>query len=348
MGNGMAWQWPVVLWLLGMVPLSVAAYWWVRRQRRKYAVRYTSLALIRAALPAKWGARRHVPFALYLFALGSLVGALARPMAAVPLPRSRATVMLVMDVSLSMCATDIAPTRLEAAQGAALSFIEQQAPGTQIGLVAFASLAALVQPPTTDQRALQQAVQRLDIGLGTALGSGLDAALRAIGDLHEDHTAGPPPDRAAGEYAPEIIVLLTDGVTTVGEPPLEAAARAAERGVRVFPIGFGTPNGSFTRCGEDAGVAGVPARAARWTPQNMGGGYHEGVDEPTLRGIAAMTGGTFYHAASANELQAVLADLPLVTTTRTEWMEVSVAFAALGAVLALAAVVLGMRWNGLL
>ena len=345
----MVWQWPAVLWLLVLVPLSIATYGWVLRKRRRYPVRYASLSLIRAALPPRWGARRHVPFALFLLSVGSLIGALARPMAAVPLAQARATVLLVMDVSLSMCATDIAPTRLEAAQAAALGFIEQQAPGTQIGLVAFASLAALVQPPTTDQRELQRAVQRLDTGLGTALGSGLDTALRAIDDLYHEPTATPPPERAEGVYAPEIIVLLTDGVATVGEPPLEAAARAAQRGVRVYPIGFGTPNGNFTHCNGDARAPSLPAMPANWAPQSAsGGGSYEGLDEPTLREMAAMTGGTFYSATSANELQAVLAELARVTTTRFEWMEISVAFAAAGAILALAAIALGMRWNGLL
>jgi Ca-activated chloride channel homolog len=342
----MEWQWPGSLWLLGLLPLAVAAYVWVLRRRRKYAVRYASLALVRAAAPTHWSRRRHVPFGLWLLALGSLVGAMGRPVAAVPVPSARATVMLVMDVSLSMCSTDIEPSRLQAAQTAALGFIRDQAPGTQIGLVAFASFAVLVQPPTTDQNQLQAAVRHLDTGLGTAIGSGIAAALKAIDDQRPPATQTAP--RMPGEYAPEIIVLLTDGVATVGDPPLEAAQQAADRGVRVFPIGFGTPTGAYARCEGDAPPAGGAERQLGWDPQQGFSGYHEGVDEPTLRQIAQMTGGNYYAATSAGELRTVLADLPAMSVTQIERIEVTVVLAGLGALLALSAMLLSMRWNGVM
>jgi Ca-activated chloride channel family protein len=329
---------------LGLVPLSAAAYAWALR-RRKYSVRYASLSLVRAALPPGWSKRRHVPFGLWLMALGSLAGAMGRPVAGVPVSTARAMVVLVVDVSLSMCSTDIAPTRLEAAQTAALGFVRHQAPGTEIGLVAFASFAALVQPPTTDQQQLSSAVRHLETGLGTAIGTGISTALKAIVDHRppSDH----PEQWTAGHYAPEIIVLLTDGVTTTGEPPLEAAEQAAARGVRIFPIGFGTENGAYARCGDVSTIAG-PERQLGWDPQPMANVYHEGVDEPTLRHIADLTGGRYYSAASASELQRVLADLPAVMVTRVEWVELTVALVAVGAVLALAAMALSLRWNGVM
>lgn len=342
---GMVWQWPVLLWLLVLLPLCAVAYGWVLRRRRKYAARFSSLALVRAARPPRWGGRRHVPFAFMLLALGSLVGALGRPMAAVPVTGARATVLLVIDISLSMCATDIEPSRLEAAQAAALAFIAEQPSTTQIGVVAFGSFAELVQAPTTDQRLLQAAVRRLDTGLGTAIGSGLETALRAIDELQP--SGAPPPDRPEGQYAPEVIVLLTDGVATVGAPPLEAAAKAAERGVRIFPIGFGTSRGTFAPCSSHGDVGSAPggAASAGWAPR-LSTGFHEGIDEVTLQEIANLTGGRYHAATSAGELNAVLAGLPAVFTSQTEWMEVSVGFAGLGALLALAAFLLSMRWNG--
>jgi Ca-activated chloride channel family protein len=332
------------LWLLGLLPLSVAAYVWALRRRRRYAVRYASLSLVRAALPPRWGGRRHVPFGLWLMALGSLAGAMGRPMAGVPVATSRATVMLVIDVSLSMCSTDIEPTRLGAAQAAALDFIRQQAPGTEIGLVAFASFAALVQPPTTDQQQLQYAVRHLDTGLGTAIGSGITTALKAIDDRRS--APGQTEQWSEGQYAPEIIVMLTDGVATVGEPPLEAARQAAARGVRVFPIGFGTANGAYGRCSTSDDIS-APERQLGWNPQPGMSSYNEGVDEPTLRQIANTTGGRYYTASSAGELQQVLADVPAVMVTRVEWVELTVALVAFGALLSLAAMALSLRWGSL-
>ncbi len=299
--------------------------------------------MLRAARPPRARLRRHAPFGLYLLALGSLIGATGGPVAAVPVPTARATVMLAVDVSLSMCATDIPPTRLEAAEAAALSFVRQQGPATQIGVVTFASYAMLVQPPTTNHQALEAAISDLETGLGTAIGSGILTSLEAIDDQQLPPTPAPATVRPKVEqtYAPEIIVLLTDGVATTGVPPLEAAQQAAARGVRVYPIGFGTPEGAFAECDQ---AAHRNSPLFNWQPQPSSG-YHEGVDEATLMQIADMTGGTYYAATSAGELQSVLADLPTVEITRMEWIEVSVAFAAVGAALALAALVLGMRWN---
>ena len=195
----MEWRWPAGLFLLGLLPLSAAVYDWVLRRRQRNVVRYSSLALVRAARPPRSALRRHLPFALWLLALGSLVGALARPLATVTRPsaRDRHAGLGGLTQHVHHRYRAVAPP-----------------PSTQIGVVTFASCVVLVQSPTTDQQSLQSAVEHLDTGLGTAIGSGILTALEAIEDLQAvpGPTAAAPPQPG---YAPEIIVLLTDGVTTV-------------------------------------------------------------------------------------------------------------------------------------
>ena len=346
----MSWLWPSFLFLLGLVPLSIAAYVWVLR-RRRVAVRYSSLALVRAAMPRPSRLRRHLPFALLLLALTSLIIAVARPVRIVTLPSGQATIMLTMDVSGSMRQVDIQPSRLEAARAAALSFIQRQKATTQIGIVAFAGYAELVQPPTSDQEALQVAVESLTTARGTAIGSGILEALDAIAEI--DPNVAPsvtetsaPEDRPTpvpkGAYVPHIIVLLTDGVATGGPLPLDAAQQAVERGVRVYTIGFGTENGTpgFGRrnnFGGDQFGGG----------QQSGGRFRRGIDEETMKQIADLTGGTYHFATSAGELQAVFEDLPTYLITKNVVMEISVLFAAVGALLAAIAIVLSSLWNPL-
>src|SRR6185436_12235515 len=260
----MDWLWPGFLLSLGLLPLLVVVYIWALRRRARVAVRYSSLALVREALPRQAWWRRHLPFALFLLALASLMLALGRPVAVVTVPTGQVTIMLTMDVSRSMCSTDIPPNRLEAAKAAALSFIQSQKPGTQIGIVAFAGFAELVQAPTTDQEVLQDAVASLLTGRRTAIGSGILKGLDAIAaidpavpasddELAPGITVTPVPK---GAYAPDIIVLLTDGVSNAGPLPLEAAQQAADRGVRVYTIGFGTENGQgqFGQAGQGGGA----------------------------------------------------------------------------------------------
>src|SRR4051794_23513335 len=174
--------WPQFLLLLGLVPLLIAVYI-IALRRRRVGLRYSSLALVRAALPrySRW--RRHVPFALFLLALTSLILALVRPVQIVTVPTGQATIILALDVSGSMRQRDIQPSRLEAAQAAALSFIQSQKPNTAIGIVAFAGYAELVQPPTTDQEALQVAVESLTTARGTAIGDGILKSIDAIAEL---------------------------------------------------------------------------------------------------------------------------------------------------------------------
>lgn len=344
-------RWPGALLLLGLVPLIVAAYLWMLRRRRRFAVRFSSLSLVRVALPRPSRLRRHGPFALFVLALTSLIIALARPVSIVSVPTTQATILLAIDVSRSMCAMDILPSRLEAAKSAALSFIQEQPHGTQIGIVAFARFAELVQPPTTDQDALEAAIDTLITGRGTAIGSGIIAALNAIAEIDTNvapvettTSPGPSPTgRPAGSYAPEIIVVLTDGVNSEGLTPQEAAIYAAERGVRVYTIGFGTENsaGAGSSCGGfGGGFSGGGFSGG-------GGGFRRGIDEAALKEVAEVTGGRYYAAASSGELNEVFADLPTYFTTKEEETEISVVFAAIGVLLAALAVGLSLLWNPL-
>jgi Ca-activated chloride channel homolog len=350
--------WPDFLLLLGIIPLLIAAYIWVLRRRRRFAVRYSSLALVREALPRWSRLRRHLPFALFLLALASLLIALARPVAIVSVPSGQTTILLAIDVSRSMCATDILPSRLEAAEAAALSFIQRQKSSTQIGIVAFAGFAEVILPPTTDQEALQDAVESLMTGRRTAIGSGILKAIDAIAEI-DKNVAPSVDDRAPavkptpvpkGAYAPDIIVLLTDGVSNAGPRPLEAAQQAVDRGVRIYTIGFGTESGAVPVCSQRL-LGGGPFDGG---PQfggggggGGGGGFRRGIDEAALKQIADMTGGSYYSAESAGELHDVFQNLPTYLITRHEITEISVAFAAIGALLAAIAIGLSLKWHRL-
>jgi Ca-activated chloride channel family protein len=341
----MALLWPGFLVLLGLVPLLVALYVWQLRRRRRYAVRYSSLTLVREALGPQSRWRRHIPFALFLLALASLVLALTRPVSIIEVPSNQTAILLALDISGSMCATDIPPSRLAAAEEAARMFIRDQPDGTRIGIVAFAGFAQLIQPPTADRAALEAALDNLITARGTAIGSAILEAIDAIAEENLEVTSsvrqGATRGAAAlpaGDYAPEIIVVLTDGVTTTGAPPLEAAQQAAERGIRIYTIGFGTDN-------PDGGGAASPPPPGNACFGRFGGGgwsgggrFNRGIDEATLEQIAALTDGAYYAASSAGELQRVFQDLPLSYTMRAEITEISFGFAALGALLALIAV----------
>ena len=343
--------WPGFLVLLGLIPLTLAVYIWMLRRRRRFAVRYSSLALVREALPHHSRLRRHLPTALFLVALAGLVMALARPVAIVSVPTGRATVILAMDVSGSMCSTDIPPNRLEAAQEAAMSFIESQKSNTQIGIVAFAGYAELVLPPTTDQEALEDAISSLITGRWTAIGSAVLESLNTIAEIDEtvapvvrDESPGVEPTPVPrGAYAPSIIVLLTDGASNRGPRPLEAAQEAVDRGVRVYTIGYGTEEGGRMDCGQSY-LRGNSFGSGQWSG---GGRFRRGIDEETLQEIADMTGGTYYSAESADELQDVFRELPTYLITRHETTEISFAFAAVGALLATLAIVLSLIWHPL-
>jgi len=321
----MSFLWPSAFAALASIPLLILLYLWAQRRRRRIAVRYSSLALVRAALPAQSRLRRYLPMALYFLALASLVVSLARPVAAAQVPAGRATVMLALDVSTSMTQSDISPSRLGAAKHAALEFIDKQKATNQVGIVAFASSSQLVQTPSRDPDKLAKAIRSLTTGRGTAIGSGILTALDAIDQFGQGGGASSTAP-GAGQYEPDIIVVLTDGMNNAGVDPVRAAQRAANSGVRVYTIGFGT----------QAGARGGGAF-----------GRFGGFDEAALERIASMTGGSYYAARSAGELQTVFDSLPTILVTREETVELGVLSAALAALLVTSALLLSQLWHPL-
>jgi Ca-activated chloride channel homolog len=354
----MTFQWIGLLILLAVVPALVAIYAWSLRRRRPVAARYSSLALIRDAAPGSSRLRRHLPFALIAAAATALVLALARPAVVVGVPTNQTTIILALDVSGSMCSTDIAPTRLEAAEAAAIAFITSQRAQTEIGIVAFSGFAAVVQPPTTDQKTLVDAIRSLTTGRRTAIGSGLLAAIDAIAEIDPTiarsvvpgRPGSEPPPVAAGAYAPDIIVLLTDGANNAGPAPVDAARQALDRGLRVYTIGFGSVDGgSLDPTCRQQFIGNEPGGGFGGGGFGGGGGgrFPRGIDEPTLRQVADVTGGTYYPADSADELERVFADLPTNLITKRESLEISVGFVGLGGVLAAFGLLLGRAWRPL-
>jgi Ca-activated chloride channel family protein len=357
---------PIWLVLLALLPVLLGIRIWIQRRRRP-AVRYSSLSLIHDAAPRSSRIRRHMPFALFLLALASLAVAMARPAAIVAVPAGQTTVILAIDVSRSMCATDIPPNRLQAAEAAAASFIEDQASSTRIGIVAFAGFAEMVQAPTTDREVLLDVVAALATGRRTAIGSAILESIDAIAEIDaavapsqgEDDPPGPAPAPVPrGAYAAAIIVLLTDGASNAGPEPVEAAQQAADRGLRVYTIGFGTadPGARNPRCGPQF-IGGEPGDS--FDPGFGGGfggglggggggsGFRREIDEETLMAVADATDAEYYPAESADQLKTVLQNLPTNTITRHEVTELSVAFAALGALFATLAIFLGQAWRPL-
>lgn len=353
----MSFLWSALLYLLLLIPLIIALYVVVLRRRRRFAIRYSSLSLVRAAMSHQSWLRRHLPFALFLLALTSLVVALARPVATIAVPSNRATIILTMDVSRSMCSTDIEPNRLEAAKAAALAFIQRQENGRRIGIVAFAGFAELVQPPTDDRALLEDAITNLTTARRTAIGSAILRSLDAIAEIDSSVTpsdTGNIPEGAftpvpEGQYGPHIVVLLTDGASNAGPSPISAAIQATERGVRVYTIGFGTTNPSSPMDCGDQFQANDQFGGGGFGPfgGGGGGGFRRGIDEETLTSIADMTGGTYYAASSAGELNNVFENLPTYLAVTREETEIGAFFTAFAALLAVIAMVLSFRWHPL-
>ena len=355
----MDFLWPGLLLLLGLLPVLIAIYAWSLRRRRPSGVRYSSLALVREALPGSSRLRRHLPFALFVLAVGALVVALARPVLIVSVPANQTSIILAIDVSGSMCSADIPPSRLQAAEAAAAAFIQHQGSATQIGIVAFSGFAEVVQPPTTDGEILLDALRSLATGRRTAIGSGILASIDAIAEIDPlvapsqiDSRPGVPPTPVPkGAYAPDIIVLLTDGVSNAGPLPLDAAQQAADRGVRVYTIGFGTPTGGALdpTCAPQFVGREPPGGLGAGPPGGFGGGggFRRGIDDATLKQVADLTGGTYNPAESAGELESVFASLPTSLITKHEVTEIGFGFVALGALLAALAILLGRAWRPL-
>ena len=347
--------WPGFLYLLFLIPLIVAFYILLLRRRRRFAVRYSSLSLVREAASHQSRLRRHLPFALFLFAIASLVFALGRPVATVLIPSNKATIIMAIDVSRSMCSTDIPPNRLEAAKDAASAFIHNHISGRQIGIVAFAGFAELVQPPTDNVRFLDQAIESLTPARRTAIGSAILRSLDAIAEV-DDRVApsditgansAPQQPPFEGGYAPHIIVLLTDGSSNAGPMPLTAAQQAVERGVRVYTIGFGTTNNTSPMiCGDQ--LEGIDQFGGGFgLPFSSGGFFRREIDEDTLKQIADLTGGSYYYAESASQLEDAFQNLPTYITVTRETIEISAFFTAFAALLAVMAMLLSFFRNPL-
>jgi Ca-activated chloride channel homolog len=341
----MTFFWPNMLWSLLLVPALIALYVWLLRRKKKFAVPYANLRIAKQAMTGASAWRRHVPPALLLTAITAMLLALARPAAVVALPSQNETVMLAMDVSGSMRAKDVEPTRIAAAQAAARAFIAEQPRTTKIGLVTFAGTAALVQSPTLAREELLKAIDDFQLQRGTAVGSGLLMALKTIFPdiefdlrLNDPRNASqrampldsgapkkePPKPVEPGSYSSAVIILLTDGQTTTGPDPLIAARMTADRGVRVFTVGVGTNKG------EIIGFEGWSMRVR--------------LDEEALKNIANITRGEYFLASTAADLKKIYQSMGSRLTFEKKETEVSGLFAGFAALLVILAAALSMWW----
>lgn len=345
----MTFLWPELLWSLLLLPLLVLLYLWLLRKRRRSTVRLASLAVAKAALGKGPGWRRHVPPLLMLLALGTLLLALARPTAVITLPLSQRTIILAMDVSGSMRATDVQPNRLVASQNAAKAFLKELPRHVKVGIVAFAGSAQVVQPVTLSREDLNVAIDKFQLQRATAIGSAIVVALselfpgevdlasvtygRASNDpfapqgraIDQPQTEKKPFEPVPpGSYGSAAIILLTDGQRTTGVDTDEAAKMAADRGVRVYTVGVGTVDG------EVIGFEGWSMRVR--------------LDEDTLKAVARDTKGEYFYAGTAENLQQVYESLSTRLTVEKKETEVSGLLALAAAVLVLLSAGLSLFW----
>lgn len=351
----MQFLWPQMLWLLLALPLLAAAYLYLLARRKKTALLYASLALPRAALGSRQRLRRHIPPLLFFVALALALLACARPSATITLPSDTVTLVLSMDISRSMEATDVAPTRISAAQQAARDLIIGLPANVRLGIVSFATTATVVLPPTNNRQDMLEALERFQLQRGTATGSGLIQALAVLfpddgidledilfngmsarpgrGPRSLDEAASADAARKRdqereavqpGSYRHGAVILLSDGRRTTGPDPAEAARMAAQRGVRVYTVGFGSTQG---------GAAGE---------SNLS--YFMQLDEPALRAVATITGGEYFQAGSAADLSQVYRQLSARFALEHKETEVSALLAASSVLLLVAACALSMLW----
>jgi len=348
----MIFLWPSFLWLLLALPLAVLLYLYLLKRRKITALHYPSLGLVRAALSPGNRWRRHVPPLLMLLALAALLLASTRPVAVLTLPSRQQTIILAMDVSGSMRASDVQPDRITAAQNAAKAFIAELPRNVRVGIVAFAGSAQIAQQPTQNREDLLTAIDSFQLQRGTATGNGIMLALAALfpqsgidvaalataprrgmrpqslDDVTQQRDDGAPPFTpvAPGSYTSAAIIMLTDGQRTTGVDPLDAAQWAADRGVRVYTVGVGTTAGE--------------------TIDFMGWSMRVRLDEDTLKAVAQRTQAEYFHADSADALKAIYQTLGSQITTEKKETEISALLALLGAVLMLAAASLSLWWFG--
>jgi Ca-activated chloride channel family protein len=339
----MTFAWPDLLWSLLALPLLVLLYWWLMHRRRKNTLRFASLSIVKQAMGKGPGWRRHVPPVLMLLALATLLLASARPRAVVTLPLQQETIILAMDVSGSMRATDVQPNRMVAAQEAAKAFLNDLPRSVRVGVVSFAGTAAVVQPPTQNREDIVAAIDRFQLQRGTAIGSGIVLSLATIFpdagiDLSQitgqrNMPLGPgdkPPKEFTpvppGSFTSAAIVLLTDGQRTTGPDPMDAAKMAADRGVKVYSVGIGTKEG------ETIGFEGWSMRVR--------------LDEDTLKNVANLTRAEYFYAGTAADLKKVYQSLSSRMVVEKKETEITALFAAAGAALVLLAAALSVWWFG--
>lgn len=329
----MSFATPTVLWGLPLVPLALILYVAAQRRRRQDAARFSNPALLPNLAPQAPGWRRHAPAVLYLLALTALMIALARPQAVITVPQEQATIVLVMDTSVSMIATDVQPNRLAAARTAGQRYLDSLPARFRVAVVSFSSVAQTLTGPTTDRQAGREALGSLRAEGSTAMGDALEHALEVVrssgdgGEAAGSTTASPSPSPAAAP--PGAILLLSDGTNTAGRTqPLDAAEQARQLGVPVYTIALGTAGGTIE------------------SPEAPGSGQRLAVppDETTLRQIAEITGGRFFTAPTAADLRAVYDSLGSRLGTVESQQEVTAAFTAAGTALLVAGGVLALRW----
>lgn len=336
----MTFLWPEMLWLMLVLPVLLAAYVLMLRKRKKLALRYASLSMVKEAMGAGSRIKRHIPPLLFFLALAAMLFAIARPQATVTLPTQHETVILAMDISGSMRATDVEPNRLVAAQNAAKQFIAEQPDHVRIGVVAFAGTATVAQAPTRNREDVVAAIDRFQLQRATAIGSGIIVSLAALfpdhgldvanftygaeGGRRNDLAAPPFKPVPPGSYASAVIILLTDGQRTTGPDSLMAAKLAAERGVRIYTVGVGTPEGKII------GFEGWSMRVR--------------LDEETLKQIANITHGEYFYAGNAVDLNKVYQTLNARLVMERKKTEVTALFAALAAALAVLSAALSLAW----
>jgi len=337
----MTFLWPEMLWLLLALPALVAMYVFVLRRKKKFALRYASLDIVKEAMGNGIGMRRHMPPLLFLLGLAVLILAIARPMATVLLPSQHEIVILAMDVSGSMRATDVEPNRLVAAQNAAKAFVAEVPESVRIGVVAFAGTATLAQAPTRNKEEIVAAIDRFQLQRATAIGSAILVSLATIfpnsgidiatftypNDPKARAAAATSPDWkpvAPGSYNSAVVILLTDGQRTIGPDSIQAARFAADRGVRIYTVGIGTV------AGETIGFEG-------WS-------MHVRLDEETLKTIADVTRGEYFYAGNAIDLKKIYETLRSRMVMETKKTEVTALFAAAAAALVVLSALLSLLW----
>src|SRR6266545_350968 len=297
----MSFSWPWALLSILIIPLILAIREWARSRRRRAAVRVTSIALVRIALPGRTRWTRLIPPALFMAGIALLAAGAARPQASVPVPKTSATILLAFDTSGSMCSADVDPNRITAARKAAAEFIESQRGGPRIGLVTFAGTAGLLVPPTDDTKSLIKSLDGLTVSRGTAIGQAMLTSIDAIAEVDPSVApTGAKPGAGREGYAGSAIVVLTDGANTQGVAPQTAAQEAALRGVRVFTIGFGTTHPAPMVCDNSqfGGFGGFGGRGRFDRGRNF-----LTIDEPALKQIAQTTGGSYHRAENPEQLQ---------------------------------------------